>query len=497
MKKNRKRTDAPPLSRRRFLGQASCAAVGTVALCNTALNLGMLNTLACDAPNYKAMVCLFLSGGIDSFNLVVPAGQAEYDEYATARADLALPQEELLPITPATPDGRQYGLHPGLLELQTLFGQGRLALLSNVGTLVEPTTADQYRNRSVDLPLGLFSHSDQQMHWQTSMPDRRSAVGWGGRMADILQAGNCNQNISMNISLSGNNVFQTGQMTNHYTISENGSTGLRDYGETSPSALIRTDAVDSLLGLVYQNLFEKTFAARMRGAIDAHVEFSAAVEAVPPFQTQFSDTRLSRQFRMIATTIAAREALGMRRQTFFVNTGGWDHHDEVLVNQQNMLPVISQALSEFQSAMEELGIADQVTTFTASDFGRTLSSNGRGSDHAWGGNHLVMGGAVAGGDMYGSYPSLYSGNPLDTGRGRLIPTTSVDELFAELALWFGVPEPDLELVLPNVRRFYPAGSVTPPLGFMSASSQPAVRGRQEDLQRTRTSGRTGRAAGRR
>jgi uncharacterized protein (DUF1501 family) len=200
---------------------------------------------------------------------------------------------------------------------------------------------------------------------------------------------------------------------------------------------------------------------------------------------------------MIATTIAAREALGMRRQTFFVNTGGWDHHDEVLVNQQNMLPVISQALSEFQSAMEELGIADQVTTFTASDFGRTLSSNGRGSDHAWGGNHLVMGGAVAGGDMYGSYPSLYSGNPLDTGRGRLIPTTSVDELFAELALWFGVPEPDLELVLPNVRRFYPAGSVTPPLGFMSASSQPAVRGRQEDLQRTRTSGRTGRAAGRR
>jgi uncharacterized protein (DUF1501 family) len=498
MKKNRKRVDAPSSSRRRFLGQASCAAVGTVALCNTAVNLGMLNALACDAPNYKAMVCLFLSGGIDSFNLVVPSGQAEYDEYAAARADLALPQDQLLPIVPATPDGRQYGLHPGLTELQALFEQGRLALLPNVGTLVEPTTMQQFRNRSVALPLGLFSHSDQQMHWQTSMPDQRSAVGWGGRMADILQAGNCNQNISMNISLSGNNVFQTGLMTSHYTISENGSTGLRDYDAPSPSALIRTEAVDSLLGLIYQNLFEKTFAARMRGAIDAHVEFSAAIEAVPPFQTQFSDTRLSRQFRMIATTIAAREALGMRRQTFFVNTGGWDHHDEVLINQQNMLPVISQALSEFQSAMEELGIADQVTTFTASDFGRTLSSNGRGSDHAWGGNHLVMGGAVAGGDMYGSYPSLYAGNPLDTGRGRLIPTTSVDELFAELALWFGVPEPDLELVLPNVRRFYPAGSVVPPLGFLSAAAnQPAVRGRQEDLQRTRTSGSTSRAVRRR
>ena len=498
MKKNRKRIDEPPLSRRRFLGQASCAAVGTVALCNTALNLGMMNTLACDAPNYKALVCLFLSGGIDSYNLVVPSGQAEYDEYAAARADLALQQDELLPITPATPDGRQYGLHPGIPELQALFEQGRLALLSNVGTLVEPTTLQQYRSRSVSLPLGLFSHSDQQMHWQTSMPDQRSAVGWGGRMADILQAGNCNQNISMNISLSGNNVFQSGLMTSHYTISENGSTGLRDYGTPSPDGLIRTEAVDSLLGLMYQNLFEKTFAARMRGAIDAHVEFSAAIESVPPFQTQFSDTRLSRQFRMIATTIAAREALGMRRQTFFVNTGGWDHHDEVLVNQQNMLPMISQALSEFQSAMEELGIAHQVTTFTASDFGRTLSSNGRGSDHAWGGNHLVMGGAVAGGDMYGSYPSLYSGNPLDTGRGRLIPTTSVDELFAELALWFGVPEPDLELVLPNVRRFYPAGSVAPPLGLLLATSQPAaVRGRQENLQRTRTGGNSGRAARRR
>ena len=497
MKRNRKRVEAAPVSRRRFLGEASCAAVGTVALCNTALNLGMLNTLACDAPNYKALVCLFLSGGIDSFNMVVPSGQPEYDEYAAARADLALAPDVLLPIAPATPDGRQYGLHPGLPEIQALFGQGQLALVANVGTLVEPTTLQQFRDRSVSLPLGLFSHSDQSMHWQTSMPDQRSSVGWGGRMADILQAGNCNQNISMNISLSGNNVFQSGLMTSHYTISENGSTGLRDYGEPSPSAVIRTEAVDSLLGLMYQNLFEKTFAVRMRGAIDAHVGFSAAIEAVPPFQTQFSDTRLSRQFRMIATTIAAREALGMRRQTFFVNTGGWDHHDEVLVNQQNMLPVISQALSEFQSAMEELGISDQVTSFTASDFGRTLSSNGRGSDHAWGGNHLVMGGAVAGGDMYGSYPSLYAGNPLDTGRGRLIPTTSVDELFAELALWFGVPEPDLELVLPNVRRFYPSGSTSPPIGFLSGGIQPAARGRQESPRPVRTGGRPGRVGGRR
>jgi uncharacterized protein (DUF1501 family) len=473
---------APEVSRRRFLGQASCAAVGTVALYNTVLNMGMFNTLACDAPNYKGLVCLFLSGGIDSFNMLVPRSQAEYDEYAAVRADLALPLDSLLPIVQATSYGREYGMHPGLIELHSLFEQGRLALVANVGTLVEPTTLQQYQNRSVALPLGLFSHSDQSMHWQTSVPDQRNASGWAGRMADILQEGNCNQKISMNISLSGSNVFQSGEVTSHYTIDQNGSRGLRGYGGTSPDDQIFTQAVDGLLGQHYQHVFEQTFAARMRGAIDAHIDFSTAIEGLPPMQTQFSDNSLSQRFRMIAQTIAAREALGMRRQTFFVNAGGWDHHDEVVLSQEAMLPVISAALGEFYSALEELGVAHQVTTFTASDFGRTLSSNGRGSDHAWGGNHLVLGGSVAGGDIYGTYPELYSGNSLDTGRGRLIPTTSVDEYFAELALWFGVPAADLELVLPNVSRFYTPGSSTPPVGFMNATA--ASRGGRSRAQAT-------------
>jgi uncharacterized protein (DUF1501 family) len=456
------------ISRRRFLGQASCAAVGTTALFNTVLNMGMFNALACGAPDeYRGLVCLFLSGGIDSFNVVVPRGAAEYAEYAAVRADLALPQVDLLPITPATPDGREYGLHPALVELQALFEQKQLALMANVGTLVQPTTLQQYKNGSVPLPLGLFSHSDQALHWQTSIPDQRSAVGWAGRIADMLQESNCNQNISMNISLSGNNVWQTGLHTAHYTIDENGSTGLATYGEAWPEAQIFTQAVDGLLGLHYQNVFEKTYAHRMRGAIDAHIQFSEAIDALPPLQTQFSDTSLSRRFRMIALTIAAREALDMRRQTFFVEAGGWDHHDEVIANQAAMLPVVSKALSEFHSALTELGVAQQVTTFTASDFARTLSSNGRGSDHAWGGNHLVLGGAVAGGEIYGTFPQLYAGNPLDTERGRLIPTTSVDQYFAELALWFGVPAPDLELVLPNISRFYVPGSATPPVGFLA------------------------------
>lgn len=461
------RNEPPSIGRRRFLGQASCAAVGTTALYNTVLNMGMFNALACGAPDeYRGLVCLFLSGGIDSFNVLVPRGPAEHAEYAAVRGDLALPADTLLPITPLTPDGRQYGLHPSTGQLQSLFDAGHLALMANVGTLVEPTTLTQYNNGSVALPLGLFSHSDQALHWQTSVPDQRSAIGWGGRMSDILQPENCSQAISMNISLSGGNVFQTGNQTSFYTITENGAVNLTNYRGDWLEAQVFTQGIDGLLGLTYQHLFEKTYASRLRGAIDAGIAFAAATAAVPPLTTVFSDTSLSRQFKMIALTIAAREALGMKRQTFFVEFGGWDHHDELLLNQEAMLPVVSAALSEFYAALEELGVAQQVTTFTASDFGRTLSSNGQGSDHAWGGIHLVMGGSVRGGDLYGTFPDLYLGGPLDTGRGRLIPTTSVDAYFAELALWFGVPVADLSLVLPNITRFYTPGSAQPPVGFL-------------------------------
>lgn len=472
MKDDRDRGDRLPLTRRRFLGEASCAAVGTTALFNTALNMKMFGGLAACAPGYRGLVCLFFSGGIDSFNVLVPRGPFEWNEYAGVRGDLALPADTLLPIEPRTSTGRSMGLHPGLVELQALFQANRLALLSNVGTLVQPTTLQQYRNGTVPLPLGLFSHSDQAMHWQTSLPDQRNATGWAGRMADLLEECNCNPNISMNISLAGSNVFQSGQRSVHYTITENGSEGLRDYGGTQPRQRVYTEAVDGLLGLHYQHLFEKTFAARMRGAIDAHVTFSEAIAQVPPLETQFSDNSLSRKLRMIALTIAAREALCMRRQTFFVEVGGWDHHDEVVANQAQMLPVVSRALSEFVSALEELGVSDQVTTFTASDFARTLSSNGRGSDHAWGGNHMILGGAVSGGDVYGRFPDLYLGSAQDVERGRLIPTTSVDEYFATLALWFGVPAADLDLVLPNIGRFYDTRSASPPVGFLAGMERP-------------------------
>ncbi|MEM1205375.1 MAG: DUF1501 domain-containing protein [Acidobacteriota bacterium] len=465
-------------SRRRFLGQASCTAVGATSLFSSLLNLRSAGALAAPGPaisgrgslpgdDYRALVCLFLAGGNDSFNMLVPRGAAEHAEYAAIRGDLALPAGSLLPISPATGDGRQYGVHPGMPEVQQLFDAGDLAFVANVGSLVEPTTKAGVLDGSAKLPLGLYSHSDQITHWQTGIPDQRVSRGWGGRTADLLRASNTDDTVSMNLSLGGTNVFQSGGRVVPYAIrpTGNGSVGIVGYGGTTPLEQLRTTAINGLLDQQYQNLFMDSFAKTKRGSIDAHLLFSQAIGAAAPLATTFSANPVSQSFRMVARTIAARQALGVRRQTFFILFGGWDHHDEVLQAQGAMLPVVSKGLSELHAALTELGVLNDVVTFTASDFGRTLTSNGRGSDHAWGGNHMVMGGPVAGGEIYGTYPQLYADNDLDTGRGRLIPTTSCDEYFAELALWLGVAPSDLATVLPNVGRFYTPGS-TPPIGFL-------------------------------
>ncbi|MEM1178025.1 MAG: DUF1501 domain-containing protein [Acidobacteriota bacterium] len=469
-------------TRRRFLGEASCTAVGATSLFSTLLNMRSAWALAgpgavrvAEPPpgdDYKALVCLFLAGGNDSYNMLVPRGATEYAEYAAIRGDLALPQQSLLPISPITSDGREFGVHPAMPEVQQLFAAGRLAFVNNVGSLVEPTTLQGVVSGSNRLPLGLYSHSDQITHWQTSLPDQRGSLGWAGRTADLLNASNSNQTVSMNISLSGTNIFQAGRQVAPYSITENGSLGLEPLGQTGVFDQLRTTAIDSLLDQTYQNLFIDTFSKSTRDALAAHALFSSALEAAPPLISTFSENDVSRSFEMVARTISVRRTLGVRRQTFFILFGGWDHHDEVLNNQASMLPVVSKALAEFDTALAEIGARNDVVTFTASDFARTLTSNGRGSDHAWGGHHLVMGGPVVGGDLYGSYPSLYAGNPLDTGRGRLIPTLSCDEYFAEMALWLGVSASDLATVLPNIGRFYTPGTA-PPIGFLGGGVRPS------------------------
>lgn len=464
------------MSRRKFLGTASCAAIGSTTFLTSLLNLGVANSLAgmsqpklTTGGDYKAMVCILLAGGNDSFNMLVPRNGANYSEYASTRSNLALPQGDLLPLNFTDDNGKQFGLHPSMPEVQTLFNNNKLAFVANIGTLIEPTSKAQYLNGSVGVPVGLLSHADQIQQWQTSLPQTRSSKGWGGRMADILQAGNGNQNISMNISLSGTNVFQVGNSSTEYAIraAAGGSVGINVFEGNSALDLAMKNGAESLLAQQYQDVFKSTFTNKINDSQANHEEFSAAIGQAPILSTSFSDNPMSANMELIAKTIAVRDTLNVNRQTFFVLFGGWDHHDGVLDNQTAMLGVVSKALGEFQAAMEELGVADCVTTFTASDFGRTLTSNGNGSDHAWGGNVMVMGGSVNGGQVYGNYPSLALDSNDDVGGAILLPTTSTDEYFAELSKWFGVSNGDLSYVLPNIGNFYDPNSSSAPIGFMN------------------------------
>lgn len=488
-------------SRRQFLGSASCAALGSMGMLSTLLNLKLASTASAaglgndpGGDDYRALVCVFLSGGNDSFNMILPRGGSAYDEYAAVRGDLALPASSLLPLSPLNYSAKDLGTHPGLRDFQTpggsslpglrsLFESGKAAFVCNLGTLVRPITqADFLAERH--LPLGLFSHSDQIEQWQTSIPETRSLSGWAGRIADVLESSyNSDTRVSMNISINGSNLWQSGRNTVEFAVYPGGVEDLSGYeGRGS----VKGAAVDNQLAAHYQNVLERTFQRRLRDSIDAYqlvrtaTEYEQGNDPLDPYP--FPDNYLGDQLRMVVRCISGRGVLGHRRQTFFVELGGWDHHDEVLNNQSEMLPMVSEAVAAFQNALEGLGLSEKVTLFSASDFGRTLTSNGQGSDHAWAGHHFVVGGAVKGRRLFGResaggnaalgfYPDLALGNPLDTeestwSRGRLIPTISVDEYFAELALWFGVPRSDLHRILPNIGNFVNLSQGTAPLGFL-------------------------------
>ncbi|MGI9287063.1 MAG: DUF1501 domain-containing protein [Pseudomonadales bacterium] len=457
------------ISRRQFLTHSCSMGVAAATLSSSVLQLGLARHAAAQtATDYRALVCVLLAGGNDSFNMLVPFDAEHYDAYAGLRSDLALPLDTLLPLAGTTSDGRTYGLHPGMPELQTLYADGDAAIIANVGTLLEAFDAQAVNSGTAQLPLGLFSHSDQINQWQTAMPNARVAKGWGGRIADMKQNVNLANGVSMNISLSGTNVFQSGDTVAEYSVTPegDGAASINAYGDGTEFGVLRKRMVDELLAVSQQNIFRQEYSRRLSAAIDAQAIFVDALQTSPPLTTTFSSNLLSQSLRQIARIIGARDALGATRQTFFVNVGGWDHHDDVLENQAAMLPGISRGLREFRDALVELAVFDKVTTFTTSDFGRTLTSNGKGSDHGWGGHHIVLGGSIDGGKMYGEYPVLSPTNPLDVGRGVYAPTTSVDEYFAELALWFGVAPSELDQVLPNLQTFYSPQSGTAPLGFL-------------------------------
>ncbi|MFT6808847.1 MAG: hypothetical protein ACJA01_002078 [Saprospiraceae bacterium] len=464
-------------TRRGFLAQLGlgCASVGATSLLSSITNLSLINAAAAAnrsvyAPvigKYKAIVCLMLSGGNDSFNMLVPKGDPEYQEYANVRTNLALDQDAIRTINPTNNVGKQLGLHPNLENIQTLFESGDAAFLANIGTLVEPTTVSQYVSGLVQVPEGLFSHSDQRLHWQTSVPQDRSANGWGGRLADILYTNNTNQNISMNISLDGINTFQRGNIITEYSVQPGGgAVNINGSNSNNFYNTLKRETLDSMLEASYQNILQKAYASTISDSKSNAIEFGAALAQGETFTTEFGTDALSQRFKSVVEVIASRVPLGVSNQTFFVQQGGYDNHDNNLEDHGALMANLDEAVGSFYDTLVELGLENDVVIFTASDFARKLVSNGDGSDHAWGGNSLIIGGAVNGKKIYGSYPDLYLGNNLDAGNGRILPTLSCDELFAELALWMGASSGDLNQILPNIDRFWTPTPAAGPLGIL-------------------------------
>jgi len=459
------------LSRRKFIGQASCAALGSTTLLSTLTNLKFINSASIanssiiGGNDYKALVCILLSGGSDSHNMLIPHEENRYNQYATTRSSVAIPRDELHRL-----NNTDFGVHPAMQGIQNLFNDNKLSFIANIGTLLQPLAKDEVWQNEQLLPLGLFSHSDQTQQWQTSLPNSRSNIGWGGRLADMLSSMNNNDRISMNVSLSGNNIFQTGGASVEYSIDpDDGSIGIEGYSADSTDEfdVARRKAIDNIVDANYADIYRKTYIDVIKTSRDANTEFTEALDATPFLRDSFSNNDFSSAMHMIAKTIAARETLGMRRQIFFVELEGWDHHDELLTSQAELLTILNAGMQEFDAALETIGAHDCVTTFTASEFGRTLTWNGNGTDHAWGGNVMVMGGPVQGGQIFGEYPSLELNSEYELGGGGImLPTRSVDEYFAELALWFGVSASELGTILPNIGNFYNSGSGMNPIGFM-------------------------------
>jgi uncharacterized protein (DUF1501 family) len=481
------------VTRRDFLRRAACAAVGTVAMTSSIRDLRFMNAAVAQSNinDYKALVCIFLQGGNDSNNLIIPTIQSEYNNYASIRTPvLAIPQSAILPVTTLNSDGHAYGLHPSCPELQTLFGEGKLAFLFNTGTLVQPITRAQYQS-GLGKPPQLFSHADQQTQWQTSIPDQPPLTGWGGRCADLLSSVQPNAPISLMVTLAGANTFEVGNIVAQYSVSTSGAIALTLPGTPSGGANTnRLPTLMNILGLPYSNMQSQAYAGVAEHTINTGALLNKAIATTggsywtTPFPTKITpiggggafNSTLGPQLQMVARLIAAGNTpvasggFGMKRQIFFCQVGGYDLHtgqtdystntpNNVLIGpHNNLLSELSQCMFAFQRAMEQLSVAtpgfsNQVTAFTASDFGRTFPSNGQGSDHGWGSHHLIMGGAVKGQRTYGAFPALTINGPNDTSTGRWIPTTAIDQYFATLATWFGVDSGNLATVFPNIGRF--------------------------------------------
>lgn len=514
------------MDRRRFLKMtAGLSGAGGLGLAAPfALQMAAVGSAAGQsAPNYRALVCVFLFGGNDSNNMVLATDSDSWGRYFAARntgddpialmpvgtaptpvgqtnavtgrvSALARPEAwgGVLPITPRTaqavPAGtnasaRTFGLHPLMGPLKTVFDAGRLAVVANVGTLIQPTSKAQYAARSVNIPANLFSHNDQQSTWQAGAVEG-VREGWGGRMGDLLGSLNGSNTVFTSISTAGNAVFLSGRSVVQYQLTTaaqpavvvNGQNGTSLFGGAQGPAQLRAIMQDmgstSLMAADYAAVASRSMGSAAAVNTAFAQTSAAAVKAIPaytnPITNAVETNSLAVQLQTVARMVAAAPSLGLRRQVFFVSLGGWDSHDVQNRAQGNNLAKVAHALAYFDDALSNVGGFDRrgsVTTFTASDFNRTFNTNGDGTDHAWGGHHFVMGGAVKGGDIYGQFPTVglnlgTFNNPDMTG-SSLIPTTSVDQYAATMGAWFGASGSELNAIFPNLRNFN-----APTLGFL-------------------------------
>ncbi|MFL6630052.1 MAG: DUF1501 domain-containing protein [Vitreoscilla sp.] len=444
-------------SRRAFLKRSSMLGLAGAAA-PWALNLAaMSEAAAATATDYKALVCVFLYGGNDYGNTLVPCDTDRYTAYQGMRPTVAYTQAQLagtvLAPRVALAGGMQYALAPELSPLKSLFDSGKLGVMLNVGTLVQPTTKAQYTAGSVPLPPRLFSHNDQQSVWQASSPEGATS-GWGGRMGDLFESGNGNAVFTC-VNVSGNAVYLSGKAATQYQVSTTGPVALNGVARPLFGSSACSTALQDLVTASSANVFENEYSRISARSLSAGGALSAALAGGPAITTPFpapGTNPLADQLKLVARMISTADAVGAKRQVFFVSMGGFDNHDGLATLHPGLLTSVADALAAFHAATQELQVDRQVTTFTASDFGRTLTAND-GSDHGWGSMHFMLGGAVNGGRYYGTPPVVANDGPDDVGQGRLLPTTSVDQYAATMGKWLGISDTDLLTVLPNLANW--------------------------------------------
>lgn len=449
--------------RRKFLQK-----IGALGTLGALYGMGAaVNFARAGVEDYRALVCVFLFGGNDGNNTIIPALGGDYAAYSAIRGKLAIPFQDLVPLTPASGGGAAYGLHPQLSPLKDLWDTGAMAVLLNVGTLAEPLSKTAYRTGGGLKPDSLFSHADQQTQWQVTGANSLVRTGWGGRIADKLNGANGFTPVPMVISLAGDNLYGTGATTSALAIPAAGGFAL-DGPDNTPLAYINLWTRDRVLAMDRENALIRHGGDVFARAIEcSKIVNPVIISETSTIQNHFAgqeNSDIAQQLLRVAKLIEARSSFGVKRQIFFVSLGGFDTHVDQFGTQAALFSKLAPALKAFHDATVQLGVASGVTTFTLSDFGRTLQPNtGGGTDHGWGSHHFIIGGAVRGRRFYGRHPVLALDGPDDAGaEGRWIPTTAVDQYAATLASWFGVPPADLPAIAPNIGRFTASN-----LGFMA------------------------------